>query len=503
MSIRFVYTPRFVGTALNATKQTLAMVKHAATRRLNAIVTATRVQKSLDERDASGSFSETAFYISPTGTGTAAGGGTLADPWPISMLRDSTAQARYAGKRVWLMDGSYPIPVNHTDFTVPYWNVAGGTDNNNRTIIQALNPRLAILDGLVGGTGSTYAAQACIGTDDQWVTFKDLEIKRGAQKLLQILASNVTVDGCHIHDMDSHRVGAGAGDNTDLIRTEGSVGARITGIIIRNCLLHDVANSAGGTWTSSSANAACLMQYNTEGLIFENNTCYNAGTACGEKINSAATTARWNFIYQVRNAMFALGSDSANTVWDGTPSSYTVNIHNNVAVNVEIWHETDADGFIAAATGLAQITNVYNNTVYGQSPISGNATYWTAFRDGCDADVYNAKNNIFHLTTSSGGGLVHENTAGKAVSCINGATTNYNLYPGTLRWLSGTYTTLAAWRTATGGEANSATTNPNFVSAGTLTPESYKISGAALTAGDTGGPVGAYITQSETIGCGY
>jgi hypothetical protein len=61
MSIRFVYTPRFVGTALNATKQTLAMVKNAATRRLNAIVTATRAQKSLDERDASGSFSEDAF----------------------------------------------------------------------------------------------------------------------------------------------------------------------------------------------------------------------------------------------------------------------------------------------------------------------------------------------------------------------------------------------------------------------------------------------------------
>jgi hypothetical protein len=53
MSIRFVYTPRFVGVALNAAKQTLAMVKHAATRRLTVALSATRDQIALTERAAS------------------------------------------------------------------------------------------------------------------------------------------------------------------------------------------------------------------------------------------------------------------------------------------------------------------------------------------------------------------------------------------------------------------------------------------------------------------
>jgi hypothetical protein len=496
MSIRFVYTPRFVGTALNATKQTLAMVKNAATRRLNAIVTATRAQKSLDERDASGSFSEDAFYISPTGTGTAAGGGTLADPWPISMLRDSTAQARYAGNRVWLMDGSYPIPTTHTDFNAPYWNVAGGADDSNRTVIQSLNPRLAILDGLVGGSGSSYAAQAIIGTDDQYVTFKDLTIRRASSKLVQILASNVTVEGCHIYDLDNQREGGVVGDNTDLIRVEGGLHSRITGIVIRNNSLHDAANQVSGNWYDSTPNAAACKLYSVDGCIFEYNTCYNVSSGINEKINSAATISRYNFGYNCRAFNHGIGTDASNDGWDGTPSSYTCQIYQNVAVNTEMFHDTQNGG-------IKQVVNCYNNTYYGQSQLSGSATYVQVFRSGSSADVYNNKNNILWLTTSSGGGLAYEDAAGQAVSTLVGGTTNYNLYPGTLRWLGGTYTTLAAWRTAVGGEANSDTTNPNFVSAGTLTPESYKISGAALTASDVGGPVGAYITGSEQIGCDF
>jgi hypothetical protein len=419
------------------------------------------------------------FYISTTGTGTAAGGGTIGDPWGIEMLINATAQARYAGKRVGLMDGTYYIPVDSTEFTAPYWDVAG----------------------LITG-GATYAENAIIGTTEEWVTFKNLEITDGGNKLLQILASNVTVEGCEIHDIDNDRVGGAVNDNTDLIRVEGGgVGNRIDGIVIRNCSLHDASNSGDGTWETSSSNAAGVKLYDVDGCLFEYNTCYNLGSGFGEKINSAASTVRYNFFHTLNIAINAVGSDSNNFGWDGTPSSYTAYIHNNVAVNVTIFHETDAGGF-APSTGLAQVTHVYNNTIYGQSAISGNATYWITYRDAGDADLYNFKNNIMHLTTSSGSGMAHQNTAGKAASQINATTTNYNLYPGTLRWL-GSITTLVGWRTECGGEAQSDTTNPNFVSAGTLTPESYKISGAALTAGEGGTACGAYITQSEQIGVDF
>jgi hypothetical protein len=215
-----------------------------------------------------------------------------------------------------------------------------------------------------------------------------------------------------------------------------------------------------------------------------------------EKINSAATISRYNFGYNCRAFNHGIGSNASNDGWDGTPANYTCSIYQNVAVNTEMFHDTQNGP-------IEQLVNCYNNTYYGQSQLSGGATYVQVFRSGSDANVYNSKNNIWHLTTSSGGGLVYEDAAGAAVSCLDGSGTKNNLYPGTLRWLGGTYTTLATWAAAVGGESGSDTYSPNFVSAGTLTPESYKISGAALTAGDTGGPVGAYITGSEQIGCNF
>jgi hypothetical protein len=492
MSIRFVYTPRFVGVSLNATKQTLAMAKHAATRRLNAIVTATRAQKTLTDLTATGSFgSSFDFYISPTGTGTAAGGGSFADPWDIAMLRNATAQARYAGSRVGLLDGSYPIPTTYTDFSAPYWDVAGGTNDSNRTIIESVNPRGAVLDGLVGGSGSTYAAQAIIGTSNQYVTFKNLTVKRASSKLMQILNHNVTVEGCEIYDLNNQRAGGVAGDNCDLIRVEGNSG-RLTGIVIRNNKLHDVAHSAAGTWQTSNHNAAGVKLYDVDGCIYEYNTSYNCGSGFFSKSNSKDNVVRYNFGYSSISFVHGIG---AATGWSGGTIGDSVNnVYQNVAVNCTFFNDSNEQ--------CLQQVHLYNNTYYGQSPNS--ATYVLTFRPPVTSNVFDYKNNIFWLTTSSGGGLVYDEGSGaNAISCINGATTNYNLYPGTLRWANGTYTTLAAWRTAVGGEANSATTNPNFVSAGTLTAESYKISGAALTASDVGGPVGAYITGSEQIGCDF
>jgi hypothetical protein len=480
MSIRFVYTPRFVGAALNATAQTLSMVKHAATRRLNAIVTATRAQKTLTERTAAGSFgSSFDFYISTTGTGTASGGGTISDPWPISMLINATAQARYAGKRVGLMDGTYNIPVDNTVFEAPYWNVAGGTDDSNRTIIEAVNPRAATLTGNVAG-GGTRCEQAIIGTTEEWVTFKNLVITYGEFKLLQILASNVTVDGCEIHNLLS------AGDNTDLIRLEGGTGAgaRIDGILITNCKLRNVTH--GGTVAGSTANAAAVKIYNAENVIVEYCSFDTMHAAVFEKSNSAATTIRYCFAHTLRCFANTVGSKYANGTWQGTPSNYTCYIHHNIVVGAEKFHDEEMGDNLHG-----QHVQEYNNTYYGS--YSG-GTYIQAYR-GTDADLWDSKNNIWHLTSSSGGGLVYNST-----TAIN--TMDYNAYPGTLRWLSGTYTTLGTWSAATGFDTHSVTTSAGFANAGGTTPEDYVTSGLQ-TQGDDGGPLGAWDTGVTQIGVNW
>jgi hypothetical protein len=440
------------------------------------------------------------FYISTSGTGTAGAGGTFADPWNISMLRNSTAQGRYESNVVCLNDGTYCAPEDNTDSAVPYYSIAGGTDDNDRTVIRATNARLAILELQIGCSGSDYVSQAIIGTvaTEPYVTIQNLTIREGSSKLIQILSSNVTVTGNHLYDLDNAREGGTLNDNTDAIRIEGLLGGRISGHLISNNVFHGFENNSGA-WQSSSTNAAAVKLYHVNGAIIEYNLCYEAGSCWNEKINSAASIVRYNLCHTVNVCNNAVGSDSNNFGWDGTPSSFTAEIHHNIAVNVAIWHDTDAGGF-AGPTGLAQVTNVYNNTVYGLSAISGNNNWWTTFRDGGDADLYHAKNNIYWLTGSAGGGLVHENTAGKAFSQIHEATTIRNWYPGTLRWLSGTYTTLANWQAACSCDANAATTNPNFASAGGTDPDDYVGSGTMLTAADDGGPVGAWDTGVTQIG---
>jgi hypothetical protein len=421
------------------------------------------------------------FYISTTGTGTAAGGGTLGDPWAISMLRNATAQARYAGKRVGLMDGTYYIPVDNTDFSAPYWDVTGGTDDSNRTVIQAVNARLAVLSGSIAG-GGTRCEQAIIGTTDEWVTFKNLEITYAETKLLQILASNVTVEGCEIHDL----FWSGSADNTDLIRCEGGtgVGERIDGLVFRNNYLHDCLNGSG-TVFSSAMNAACIKLYNVEGSIVEYNTFEECGSGIFEKSNSASTTVRYNFANNVNCFAHGVGSRYANTTWQGTPSAFTCYIHNNIVIHSQFFHNNENGP-------LGQITQEYNNTYYGQF---GSGTYIQTFRPGSDADVWNSKNNIWHLTHASGGGLMYTES-GTPPSSVN--TMNYNAYPGTLRWLSGTYTTLGGWQ-ATGFDTNSVTTSAGFANAGGTTPEDYVTSGLQ-TQGDDGGPLGAWDTGVTQIG---
>lgn len=76
------------------------------------------------------------FYISTAGTGTATGGGTFSNPWPISMLSNATAQGRYAGKRVGLLPGTYSVSsLMGTNESVAALELAGGTGTGAKTYI--------------------------------------------------------------------------------------------------------------------------------------------------------------------------------------------------------------------------------------------------------------------------------------------------------------------------------------------------------------------------------
>jgi hypothetical protein len=445
--------------------------------------------RSLQPRSRSQAFTSTTlasgfvadYYIGPAGScSDVANGLTEGTAWCIASI--NSKGTTYDGTNVKMLCGTYNIPVSNTGGT-PYWNIDGGTEGDPTVIFS--DDRCAIITGHVNGT-ATRSQQAIFGTTSGWVEIHGLEITYAERGIVQILASNVTIEDSEIHDV----FWSGSGDNTDCIRAEGGtgVGERIDGLVVRNNYIHDCLNGSQ-TVASSAPNAAGIKLYNVEGTVVEFNTFDTLYTSVFEKSNSAATIVRYNFANGARSLTQGLGSNYANGTWQGTPANYTGEIHHNIVLNAEKFHDT-GDG------EYAQIVNEYNNTYYGS--FSG-GTYVQTFRAaGSDSNTRNSKNNIWHLTSSSGGGLVYD-PDGSAISVLNGATSNYNNYPGTLRWMSGTYTTITNWRNACGCDQLATTSSPGFANAGGTTPADY-VTSNLLTAGDDGGPVGAWDTGVTQIG---
>jgi hypothetical protein len=122
-------------------------------------------------------------------------------------------------------------------------------------------------------------------------------------------------------------------------------------------------------------------------------------------------------------------------------------------------------------------------------------------------------NNIYFSTVGTGNGssgakLVTGSAAGLALldfNCYFQAAANY-----TAMWsnFSSAFSTLASWRTATGAEANSFTSDPAFVFPGGYVagggPIQFQLGGASpcLGAGQSGVDMGAWQGQSK-IGCDW
>jgi hypothetical protein len=486
MSIRFVYTPRFVGTALNATKQTLAMVRNAATRRLNAIVTATRVQKTLDERSAAGSFGSSAdFYISDTGTGTAAGGGSFADPWPITMLGDATAGARAAGNIVQIQNGNYPTTGSAFEVHSSWSGTLG-----NYTVIRAELPRQVVFDGFDGSTYPAGIRQGIVVNNANYIEYDGFEIKRGVHKgFSSYNCHHVTLKNCEIHDLlYSRQPGYATGDNIEAVRIENA-----SDILLSNLKLYDISNG------QSHHNSSAIKTYNTTAdIVIEYVTAY--GTS-GSGIFLKEASSRHGI---VRNCYVhgvlegAIGPESTDAV-----GAY----YNNV------FYDNSSIGFWGEEGARPNTIDFYNNTVVVENTNVGGMTKMY-FSGSNKTNWYN--NIVARLSGTTNGSYGDVNFADAA--SVNVA--DYNRYPST-GFKAGlgvggavvTYSTLAAWQSALSGDAASTLGDPSFTLTGTG-PERFKLDtgspciNAGREGGVSGGAVvnqGAYSSsgQTEQIGCDW
>ena len=141
--------------------------------------------------------------------------------------------------------------------------------------------------------------------------------------------------------------------------------------------------------------------------------------------------------------------DGVRWGWDSYPSPSAVDnvFHNNMIYDSETGFDQDGSGTLVMTN-----TQYYFNSVYAERPI---------YLDY--ATTANIRNNIFFCSGTTGAG-------DSAVNIENstGVTSDYNdLWApnGYIGYWNGTpQATLAGWRTASGGDANSISRNPSFVS---------------------------------------
>ncbi len=268
--------------------------------------------------------------------------------------------------------------------------------------------------------------------------------------------------------------------------------AAVSGVLtIANNIIGSTSTSGSvNTSSSSSNNNQLLCGVYTDGTgvtNIRNNTIANLlnsttrnnvnNSVIGIRlngVNSNANTVEQNFVYGLSCSNTATTS-AANMLLGIYVNSGNASLINNI-INLGQGISALFGIYGIVITGNSSYTNnIYHNTVY----ISGTATNTTsntaAFYKINTAGQTNLKNNILFNARSGGTTGYHYAIylPGSSNLTINGNDYYVNDTQGRLGYLSGGITTITAWRTATGQDVNSISTNPNFVSAGSTVAADY------------------------------
>lgn len=426
------------------------------------------------------------YYISPSGSDGNAG--TQASPWAITAI--NTKRSTYKGRRVGLLDGTYNVRSliqagNGDGYTCALnMNGAGGS-SASPTVIQAVNPGAAIIDG-----GLPTVNTPTIGTSDGstgYITIDGLKIINGGCKTIHFglySGSNLNIPGwviqnCEISGQNCVNVGRGVtAGNYACIEIQGGIGA-----IIRNNYLHGNIGNAGPT---NGNHFTSTVQWYCLSTLYEYNTCIGPGFY-GKEGGNAGTTIRYNYVDNSGWSQVQGIEDFVNDT--STSTGLTTTIHHNVLKVLM----NDMRPTLNQADYLADKFICYNNTFVG---LSGGQTSGILIKTNSGLATY--YNNINSMAAS---GDVQFNT----INVDGPGVWDYNLYFSTGTYEYGYFTskatgarsgssTLAGWKAAmsVACEAHAQDhVNPTFVASG-AGANFYKLqSGSpAINAGKSNGTSG-------------
>lgn len=439
------------------------------------------------------------FYISPDGNDS--NPGTQSAPWAITAL--NSKRAIYAGKRVGLLDGTYnvyPLAYPYIAGETPFLNVAGGLGASTPTVVEAVNPRRAVIDGSNGGKLLVDATRGgggiigAVGADRSNIQLRNLVIRNNYGAAVQFgywasdgyvsgpRTTGIVLDGCEIYGTNSITDGTIRGFNC------GAVSLMHVTAVVRNCYIHD----AYGETLAKADHTAGIIAFDNVNSVYEYNTFKNVACAIRWKGGAnARSTVRFNYVELDARNNICLSMDHHSA---GAGESV---IHNNVFVG---------NGTINFDVESFEVNPVhfFNNTCI-TGPYSG-VSHFQASRDARFLHLYN---NIFSRPGSIAGGDVQ-------VTSDTWATLDHNCYPASgFRNLAfdvnstsnyAAYTSLAAWvarvnSSLAGGESHSIQADPRFVNQG-ADADRYKLASTSpcSTAASDGGQMGAWGGGATKIG---
>ncbi len=413
------------------------------------------------------------YYVSPTGSASWPSCTNINTPCSLN----TGANNAVAGDTVYLRGGTYSLPLQPDGKRdqAGLMPANSGTSGNPITF-KAYAGETPFLDNSVN-TDNDYEV-ASFGVNGQdYIVFDGLHttallmtsgsshqgMSRGGflQKTKGSVIRNCVIEG----------ESGGTSNNTPIFVEAASY------CTIENNILYGAHQSG-----SSHHNSAGFMLYRSDHITVQNNTIYDCDTALFDKEGGTYNVYRYNFMYNVWRP-FQHSSISSSTG--------NLEIYQNIFINISSWAFQNAGGDNDPARDIL----FYNNTIYN----SGNGAHISSGNESASTDVtgFEHFNNIYHTITHEAVELELEEVE----------ITDYNKYYNVAKWNIGSYDgtnyhSLSSWQSATGDEASSSTSDPNFVNAGGTSPEDYKRTSYPQDGrgGNYPSVIGAYITGNEVIG---
>jgi parallel beta-helix repeat protein len=385
------------------------------------------------------------YYVSTNGSASWSNCTSSSNPCAVST---SLANA-VAGDTVNFLAGTYYV-ADAGLYYQPNWNPAHSGTSGTPITFQA-NPGDTVT--LIG----TAPVDALIGSyNKNYITWKGFIIDTSGYG--DVSGSAVVINGCTGVVLDSltliGHTYSSVGPHWSAIYSQGGS----VNTTIRNCKIYGWHNPTEG---------AGIGLFTATGLLIEHNEIYSNDKGIS-LLQGDTGTIRNNLIHDIGKGIRG----------PGNASSIRMDIYQNIFYNIS----TNAVEIEAEWPSSA----IYNNTFYNISGV-GIAT-WSGVTSSTVIDIYN---NLFQLPST----FLSKSSAAVFNS-------NYNdFYNGVLSPFAIGYTTysFSSWKSVTGLDVNSITTDPLFVNASGHDFH-LQANSPARTKGEGGGAMGAYIKGDEVIG---